>query len=288
MRRVLCSLAATFALTGCVSTGYYYDEGSADYYYERDSGYAYGGYTGFYGGGFYDPFWSPHFFYGANWSPYSYGAWYGGSAWAYSPWYYDSWWGSNHNDYYWWQQQRLRDAAQRRENVDNERARLASMGRAPVRDGGALRDRADGSGGLDQRARRAAPDDARQVRTGTVDPYYGTPRIPRGQGLPQRTEPQLGVRERPQRGEFGSRGPAPDFQPGSSGRAARAPQPGMNFGERPVRGPAPGSAPARSYEPAPAPIRAPTPSFERSAPSFTPRSAPSSAPSRDSGRGERR
>ncbi len=299
MRRILCSALTSLTLAGCASTGYYREEGSADYYYERDydrSGSYYAGYgvgPSYYG--FYDPFWGPSY-YGAGYGGFGYG--FGGGYYAgswpyynYSPW-YDSWWGVGYNDWSWHSHQQTL-ARQRANQVRGENAAVARLrGGAPDRDGavggnrGASRLAAPNSGAVGP-DRWGNADAARQLRTDTVDPYYGTPRVRRGEAMPQRQQPQLGVREGPQR--IQPAGNAPGF-PSRENRPIRT---GPAFDESRMKGPAVQRAPApiRGSSPtsAPAPSRsfAPAPAMDRS-PSFTP--APS-APSRsggDSGRTDRR
>ncbi|WP_425507970.1 hypothetical protein, partial [Tahibacter caeni] len=204
MRRVLCSLFAALALAGCASTGYYREDGAADYYYERDAYYGGGYYAGYGVGpgyvGFYDPFWAPGFYLGvSSWPYYGYGSYYAGWPYfGYAPW-YDSWWGVGYNDWSW---HRHQQALARDRNAGSEAAAIAGLrGRgAPDRDGtaglnpGAARLAPDGAAN-----RRGLPDTSRQFGTERVDPYYGTPRIRRGEGLPQREAPQLGTRGAPQR-----------------------------------------------------------------------------------------
>lgn len=298
MRRILCSALASLTLAGCASTGYYREEGAADYYYERDydrRGSYYAGYgVGPVYYGFYDPFWGPSY-YGAGYGGFGYG--FGGGYYAggwpyysYSPW-YDSWWGVGYNDWSWHHHQQTR-ARERANQVRGENAAVAGLrGRAPDRDGavggnhGVSRLVTPNSGAMGPD--RGNADAARQLRTDTVDPYYGTPRIRRGEALPQRQQPQLGVREGPQR--FRPAGNAPGF-PSRDNRPIRT---GPAFDESRMKGPAVQRAPApiRGSSPmsAPAPARsfAPAPAMDRS-PSFAPaRSAPSRSGG-DSGRTDRR
>lgn len=306
MRRALTVFAAALALAGCASTSNYYRDGSADYYYERDyapARYAYFGMGFGYGYGYsvYDPFWAPHGFYG-GWSPWGYGAYYTG--WNYSPW-YDVWWGGNFYDWSRWQ--REQEARARVASVRGENAAIAAMPRdraagnrtetAALAAPGRLAAPTDASG---RRVRGAdawaGADESRQLRTDGVDPYYGSPRVRRGEGMPSRDGWRLG-NERPQRGlPATERGiPDRDHRPIRTGPALREPAPGAPAMRRelgvPMRESSPGGTPAPRREFAPAPIRsfdaAPAPSFDR-APSFSPRSVPSGVPSRDSGRSERR
>ncbi len=280
MRRVFCSLFAALALAGCASTGYYREDGAADYYYERDAYYS-GGYYAGYGAsryGFYDPFWTPGFYLGISSWPYSgygygYSPYYAGWPYfGYAPW-YDSWWGVGYNDWSW---QRHQQALVRDRNAAGEAAAVAGLrGRGgPDRYGTALNPGAaqlapEGAG-----SRRGIPGTARQADADRIDPYYGTPRIRRGEGLPQRETPQLGAGDPSQR-----RLPTREAQglPNRDERPFRS-GPATNEGRF---APAP-RAPMRSSAPAPARSFAPAPSFER-APSFTP-----SAPSRSSDGGGRR
>lgn len=308
MRRALTAFAAALALAGCASTSNYYRDGSADYYYERDYAPVSYGYFGFgygygYGYGAYDPFWAPHGFYG-GWSPWGYGAYYTG--WNYSPW-YDVWWGGNFYDWSRWQ--REQDARARVARVRGEGAAIAAMPRDRG-EGGRAETAALAAPGrlaapIDANGRRlrgpdswAGADESRQLRTDGVDPYYGVPRVRRGEGMPARDGGWRMGNERPQRGmPVQERGiPDRDNRPIHTGPAFRepavgAPAPRRDLGA-PVRESAPGGAAAPRREFAPAPIRsfdsAPAPSFDR-APTFSPRSVPSSAPSRDGGsRTERR
>ena len=289
MRRILCSVFTSLALAGCASTGYYREEGAADYYYERD--YHHGGayYAGYGVGpgyfGFYEPFWGPSY-YGAGYGGYGFGGGYYAGGWpyySYSPW-YDSWWGVGYNDWSWHRHQQTL-ARQRASQVRGENAAIAGMrGGAPDRDGAVGGNRgasrlstpSDGGVGAD---RWSNADAARQRRTDTVDPYYGTPRIRRGEAMPQRQQPPLGVREGSQR--IPPAGQAPGF-PTRENRPVRT---GPAFDEGRMRSPAMQRAPApmRSSSPtaAPAPARsfAPAPSMDRSR-GFAP--APS-APLRDGG-----
>lgn len=299
MRRILCSVLSSLALAGCASTGYYREEGAADYYYERDYNHGGGYYAGYGVGpghyGFYDPFWGPSY-YGASYGGFGYG--FGGGYYAgvwpyytYSPW-YDSWWGVGYNDWSWHRHQQTL-ARQRANQVHSENAAVAGLrGGAPDRDGAVGVNRgparaAAPRGGAVGPDRWSNPDAARQLRTDTVDPYYGTPRVRRGEAMPQRQQPQLGVREGQQRQPAGN---APGF-PRRENRPVRT---GPAFGEGRLNSPAVQRAPApmRSYSPTSAPAAparsfAPAPSMDRT-PSFTP--APS-APSRsggDSSRTDRR
>lgn len=273
MRRVFCSLFAALALAGCASTGYYREDGAADYYYERDAYYNGGYYAGYgVGAGFYDPFWTPGFYLGVSSWPYygyGYGSYYAGWPYfGYAPW-YDSWWGVGYNDWSWRRHQqelaRIRDR-----NAGNEAAAVAGMrGRTPDRYG--VSGMNPGSPRFAPEAlpnRRGLPDGARQIGADRVDPYYGTPRIRRGDG-PQRETPQLGAGDLPQR-----RLPAREA-PGLPNRDDRPFRAGPAFNEGRMGTPTP-NAPMRNA----APMRAPAPSFER-APSFTPHATPS-APSRSS------
>lgn len=295
MRRALIALTAALALAGCASTSYYRD-GSADYYYERDyapSSYGYLSYgygSGFGGYGFYDPFWAPHGFYG-GWSPYGYGSYYAG--WNYSPW-YDVWWGGNFYDWSHWQRQQ--EARNRVANVRGENAAIAAMRRemppgsrdsaAALAGPGRLAAPLNSDGGrLRGPNRWGGADETRQLRTDAVDPYYGVPRQRRGESAPMR-ESQWRQGERPQRFQPGVNGagiPERDSRPIRTGPAFRDAQFG---GQAPGRAPTSGRAPAPVREFAPQPIRsAPSaPSFD-GAPSFSPRSVPSSAPVRDGGGG---
>lgn len=273
MRRLVWSLAAALALSGCATTGYHHEDGAADYYYEQDHGYS-GYYAGYgFGGpgyfGFYDPFWAPGFYYGVSAWPYGFGyaSYSAGWPYLYSPW-YDSWWGVGYNDWSWHHHQQAM-ARQRMREVQGETAAVATIHRG-VASG------RDGAAGVDSGpARFARPSDAapgprrwnssdetRQLRTDNVDPYYGVPRVRRGEGVPQRERPQLGVRENPQRALPNRTAPA---AAAGGNRPQRAPS---AFSTGSMNSPAPARAPA--------PIRA-APATDR-APNFTPRSMPSSAP----------
>jgi hypothetical protein len=273
MRRIVCSLLAVAALSGCATTGYYQD-GAADYYYERDRSYTgyYSGYSsgpGYYG--FYDPYWGPGFSYGLTSWPYfahGYGSYYSGWPYfGYSPW-YDSWWGVGYNDWTWHRHQQAL-ARERSRGAGNEAAAVAAMnGRDPAfgpnRSARMTREGAPGPG------RSRDFDAGRQLRTESVDPYYGVPRIRRGESLPQRETATLGSREMPQRDRTmrSSAGiPSRDERPIRTGPAFDEGRMNTQRAPAPVR--AAPSAPMRSFTPAPA--------MER-APSFTPR-AESSAPS---------
>lgn len=284
MRRIVCSLLVTAVLAGCASTGYYHQEGAADYYYER--GHAHGGYYGGYstGPGFYDPYWwGSGFHFGLSTWPYSvygYGPYYAGWPYfGYSPW-YDSWWGVGYNDWSWHRHQQAL-ARQRIRNVDSENAAIAAMNGRPLPPGDA--------GTSDNRRARLAPgaadeigrsrgfDTGRQLRTESVDPYYGTPRVRRGEAPMQREQVPSDARTTParDRGPRTSNGiPTRDDRPIRSGPAfqdRRLDTPDRR-GQMPVMRQAP-SAPARAFTPAPAMDRAP---------SFAPRVDPS--PSSGGGR----
>lgn len=316
MRRALTILAATFALAGCVNTGYHRD-GSVDYYYERDNGpdryYVVGpGYASFYGFGFglYDPFWAARGYYGAG-TPWGYDAYYNG--WTYWPWYNNPWYGGNFYDWSRWQQEE--QARARTARVRGESAAIAAMPRdmpaGSRAEGGQFGASSRLSGadrlsmpldlngrGVRAPGRWAGADESRQLRTEAVDPYYGAPRVRRGEAMPGDGQRRLGS-ERPAGNVRGmNRSPDAGIPDRDSriirgGPALRDPgfaQP-RRFEATPGAG-APARAPAPQREFAPAPIRrsdsSPAPSFDR-APSFSPRSVPSSAPSRDGGsRTERR
>lgn len=284
MRRVLTVLFAA-ALSGCVSTGYYRDYGAADYYYERDVGYGGQASYSYYGGGW---GYSPYYSYGGFYPSYGYGyygypsfgfnSWYGGSSWYYP--------GYDYYDSVWWHHQQAQARQRQRENlVRRENAAIAGMPRAagPTRDGGVTGPSRSGRFGApldagrstrpDARSWRNA-DESRQVRTGTVDPYYGTPRPRRSLDAPERSAPPLGGREAASRGGMmPPRSPGGSMTPAPSARPDRAPAP-MFRGER-----------------APAPIRSAEPSFDRApspSPSFnSPRMAPSISPPPRAGDGGR-
>lgn len=290
MRVIACSLLAAVALSGCVTPGYYRD-GSADYYYERDyshSGY-HGGYVGHYGGpgyyGYYDPYWSAgaHFGYGGwPYLGYGYGSYYSGWPYfGYSSW-YDSWWGVGYNDWSWHRHQQAL-ARQRTRDVGSDAAGVAALR-------GTGRPDRDGVTGAPARSSRLAPgasagpdrwgdaDAARQLRTQNVDPYYGAPRVRRGEG-PMRDQPAIGARGPQREGASAA---------GLRGRDDRPVRVGPAFDDRRFGAPAPqrapgamreagaAAAPNRGFTPAPSRSFAPAP-MERSAPSFTPRSEPSSS-----------
>jgi hypothetical protein len=281
MRRIVCSLLAAAALAGCASTGYYHQDGAADYYYERDRSYTgyYAGYSagpGYYG--FYDPYWGSGFQFGLTSWPYSaygYGSYYSGWPYfGYSPW-YDSWWGVGYNDWSWHRHQQTL-ARQRVRNVEGETAAVAAMSgrRMPSRDAamGANRSARLAPDVAGEPGRSRGFDAGRQLRTESVDPYYGTPRVRRGEGPERRESMPLGAREMPLRdraARTSSGVPMRDERPIRTGPAFDE----RRFGTPDQRAPAPvrsaPSAPMRTFTPAPA--------MER-APSFTPR-AESSAPS---------
>lgn len=295
MRRILCSVLTCLVLAGCASTGYYREEGAADYYYERDYGSSGGYYAGYGVGpgyyGFHDPFWGPGY-YGAGYGGFGYG--FGGGYYAggwpyynYSPW-YDSWWGVGYNDWSWHRHQQTL-ARQRADRVRSENAAVAGLrDRAPARDGAA-----GASRGTSQRTaagsdvarpdRWSNADAGRQLRTDTVDPYYGTPRVRRGESMPQRQPSQLGVREGAQRFQ-----PAGDAS-GLPRRENRPVRTGPAFDEGRMNSPARQRVPApvRSQSPAPARSFAPAPSMDRS-PRFTPAPAAPSRSGGDGGRTDRR
>ncbi|GMV29804.1 MAG: hypothetical protein AMXMBFR59_19290 [Rhodanobacteraceae bacterium] len=287
MRRIVCSLLATAALAGCASTGYYHQEGAADYYYEpgHAHGAHYGAYStgpGYYG--FYDPYWwGAGFHFGLTSWPYSaygYGPYYSGWPYfGYSPW-YDSWWGVGYNDWSWHRHQQAL-VRQRIRNVDAENAAVAAMNgrRMPSGDAGTGESRrarpAPGTAGEPGPSRGF--DTGRQLRTESVDPYYGTPRVRRGEAPLQREPVPSDARTMParDRGARSSTGlPTREERPIRSGPALQERR--LDTPDRrsqvPVMRQAP-SAPARTFTPAPAMDRAP---------SFAPRVDPT--PSSGSGR----
>ena len=290
MRRIVCSLLAAAALAGCASTSYYHD-GAADYYYERDRSYT-GYYAGYYGGystgpgyyGFYDPYWGPGFSYGLTSWPYfayGYGSYYSGWPYfGYAPW-YDSWWGVGYNDWSWHRHQQAL-ARNRARAVNDEAAAIAGLN-----GGRGVTDR-DAVAGANRSARMTpeggiAPgrsrgfDAGRQLRTESVDPYYGVPRVRRGEGLPQRETAsgsrEIGSRELPQRGDRPMRSspgiPSRDERPVRTGPAFDAGRMGTPVQRAPAPMRAPSSAPMRTFTPAPAMDRSSsfTPRIESSAPS---------------------
>lgn len=286
MRAIVCSLLAAVALSGCVTPGYYRD-GAADYYYERDYSYSGGYYAGYHGGpgyyGYYDPYWGAGAHFGVGGWPYlgyGYGAYYSGWPYfGYSSW-YDSWWGVGYNDWSWHRHQQAL-ARQRTREVSGDAAGVAALR------GGGRPDR-DGVTGAPARGARMAPgaaggpdrwgnaDAARQLRTGNVDPYYGTPRVRRGEG-PMRDQPAMGLRG-PQRDRAPSAGlPGRDDRPVRTGPAfddRRFGTPAPQRAPGAMRAPAAAAAPSRYVAPPSPRSFAPAP-MERSAPSFTPRSEPS-------------
>ncbi|MCQ4165636.1 hypothetical protein [Tahibacter harae] len=281
MRRVLAVLFAAAALSGCVSTGYYRDHGAADYYYERDGGYAGHASYSYYGGGW---GYSPYYSYGGFYPSYGYG-YYGYPAFGFNSWYGGSWYypGYDYYDSVWWHHQQAQARQRQREyRVRSENAAIAAMPRAagPSRGGAMTGSSRSGRFGAPPEAGRSAgpdarswrnADESRQVRTGTVDPYYGTPRQRRGVDAPERNAAPLGGREAMPRG-----GAMPQRPAGGGlmpARSDRAPAP-LFRGER-----------------APAPIRSSEPAFDRApspAPSFnSPRMAPSVSPPPRAGDGGR-
>ncbi len=299
MRRILCSVFTSLALAGCASTGYYREEGAADYYYERDYSHSGGYYAGYGVGpgyyGYYDPFWGPSY-YGAGYGGFGYG--FGGGYYAggwpyynYSPW-YDSWWGVGYNDWSWHRHQQTL-ARQRENQVRGENAAVAGLrGGPPDRDGPVAGNRgasrlAAPNGGARGPERWGNADTGRQLQTDAVDPYYGSPRVRRGEGMPDRQQPQLGVREGPQR--FQPNGNTPGFPRREDRTIRRGPAFDESRMSSPAiqRAPAPNRASAPMSAPAPARSFAPAPAMDRS-PSFAPaRSAPSRSGG-DSGRTDRR
>jgi hypothetical protein len=298
MRRALAVLFAAAALSGCVSTGYYRDSGSADYYYERDVGYrGYASYS-YYGGGW---GYSPYYSYGGFYPSYGYG-YYGYPSFGFSSWYGGGWpyYGSSYYpgyDYYnsaWWHQQQAQVRQRQREGrVRDDNAAIAAMprGGGPARDGAAYGpSRSARFSDSPDAGRRTGPgerswlnaDESRQVRTGTVDPYYGTPRTRRGIDGPERGAAPMSREATP-------RGMTPN--PRSPGTMMPAPS------ARPDRGPAPSARPERTPAPmfraerAPAPIRSAEPAYQRAptpTPNFSsPRMAPSSPPPSSAGDGRR-
>lgn len=287
MRRLLCSCLLALGLAGCATTGYFQEEGAADYYYERDyqPGY-YAGYGVGYGVGhvgFYDPFWAPGFHFGlSSWPYYGYGygysPYYAGWPYAYAPW-YDSWWGVGYNDWSWQRHQQAL-TQERVQRVQGETAAVAAMrGNAPQRTGAVastpgVRYAPEADTAPGQR-RWNSSDATRQLRTDRVDNYYGTPRQRRGEGLPQRSQPQLGVRDTPSTlmpSRDASAFPRATDRPHRGGPAFRS-------GGSPDA-PSPMRAAPSPMRTAPSMDRAPTP-----APSFAPRPAASPAPMMRSGDG---
>lgn len=280
MRRIVCSLLAAAALAGCASTGYYHQDGAADYYYERDRSYSgyYVGYStgpGYYG--FYDPFWGSGFHTGWPYFSYGYGSYYAGWPYfGYVPW-YDSWWGVGYNDWSWHRHQQAL-ARQRARNVESEVVAVARLngrrsppGEATVSPNRSARLAPEAIG---EPGRSRDFDAGRQLRTESVDPYYGTPRIRRGEGSSPRETVPSGTREIPARDRATRSSPAlpaRDERPVRTGPAfdgRRFSTPDQQRAPSPVR--AAPSAPMRTFTPAP--------SMDR-APSFTPRVEPSAPPS---------
>lgn len=280
MRRALAVLFTAAAVSGCVSTGYYRDRGAADYYYERGGGYAGHASYSYYGGGW---GYSPYYSYGGFYPFYGYG-YYGYPSFGFNSGYGGSWYypGYDYYDSVWWHHQQAQVRQREREHrVRSENAAIAAMPRAagPSRDGAmAGPSRAGRFGAPPEAGRSAGPearpwrnaDESRQVRTGTVDPYYGAPRPRRGVDAPERGMAPPGGREAlPRGGAMPQRSAGGSMMPAAPVRQDRAPAP-LFRGER-----------------VPAPIRSSEPAFDR-APSFnSPRMAPSVSPPPRSGDGGR-
>ncbi|MBL8297467.1 MAG: hypothetical protein JNN30_03870 [Rhodanobacteraceae bacterium] len=281
MRRLVCSLLAATALTGCASTSYYRHDGAADYYYEHGRHYSEHDHDGYYTGycfgysggpghfGYYDPYVSPSFYLGTtNWpySVYSYHSpcYAGWPYFGHAPW-YASWWGVGYHDWSWQRHQRAL-ARERTRNVASEASTIAAMNgrRVPSAEAVMHANRSarlpSNQGG--EAGRPLGFDTGRQLRTESVDPYYGAPRVRRGEGLPQREllplgRPEMSLQDRTARGSAGL--PPRDERPIRTGPA---------FDQRRINLPTPhAGAPARQMPAAAA--RTSTPAMQR-APSAPP------------------